>query len=111
MFKRSPIFKQGCQAGNSRRIRKAPGAEGSGWHLSVSPLCLTAASKQCLPVELGSDPGPAIYELGLFPRGEMGVSDGTVCEALVWPKPLSSEEWKLATRPLWLVEAEMSPGL
>lgn len=44
VFKSSYILSRGIRLPNSRRIRKAPGLEWSGWEFTVSLPCLTATS-------------------------------------------------------------------
>lgn len=68
VFRSSPILRRSIRLANSRRIRKAPEAEESGWDFSVSLPCLHFLGVPSLPEELGSDLGPRSYQLGLFPH-------------------------------------------
>lgn len=72
-------FKEGVRLANSRKIRKAPEAEESGWDFRVSLPCLPLPRSTQPAKELGSDPGPS---------GKWGHLMGwIVCEALVGPSP------------------------
>lgn len=44
VFKSSYTLSRGIRLANSRKIRKAPGVEWSGWDFTVSLPCLTATS-------------------------------------------------------------------